>query len=134
MTGRAFAAKCMVNLNVAPRRTRRQKNLQSQLSDHDFYSAVRLAVKTLFRFTHRASDAKALWSDAHVVWLGRSTFLTWCLEDPEFDLVWVVSKSRNAPRQKEVLREAVRAEVTDIFGKQLSELPRRKTGNWLPLP
>ena len=124
----------MVNLNLASRRTRRQKNLQSQLTETDFDEAIQLAVKTLFRFTHRASDSKALWSDAHVVWLGRCTFLNWCMEDPEFDIPWVVSKARNAPRQKEVLTEAVRTQVTDIFAKQLSGLPRRKTGNWLPLP
>ena len=56
----------MASMKLATRRTRRQKSLQAQLSDHDFYTAVPIAVKTLFRFTHRASDAKALWSDAHV--------------------------------------------------------------------
>lgn len=124
----------MVGLNLAARRTRRQKNLRSQLAGEDFDVAVRLAVKTLFRFTHRGVGSKALWSDAHVVWIGRSTFLNWSLEDPEFDIPWIVSKARNAPKNKDLLSEAVRNEITSIFAKQLTGLPRRKTGNWLPLP
>ncbi len=96
--------------------------------------AIRISVRTLFRFTHRASDARALWSDAHVVWLGKSTYQNWCMEDSEFDIPWVVSKSKGAPRDKTKLKEIVAEEVMQLFAAQLSKLPRKKTGNWLPLP
>ena len=124
----------MVNLKQASRRTRRQKNLQTQLTGEDFDEAVQLAVKTLFRFTHRASDSKALWSDAHVVWLGRSTFLNWCMEDPEFDIPWVVASAADAPHDADELRQAVKSELTAYWADQLAALPRMSTGNWLPLP
>ena len=124
----------MTTFQATARRTRRQKTLQQQLANEDLNDAIKIAVKTLFRFTHRASDARALWSDAHVVWLGKSTYLNWCVEDSEFDIPWVVSKSRGAPRDKTKLRELVAEEVTALFQKQLSQLPRKKTGNWLPLP
>ena len=116
------------------RRTRRQKTLQQQLEEQDLGDAIGIAVRTLFRFTHRASEGKALWSDAHVVWLGRSTYLNWCLEDSEFDIPWVVAKSKGAPRDKVKLRETVSAQITELFASQLSQLPRKNTGNWLPLP
>jgi hypothetical protein len=124
----------MANFQSALRRTRRQKTLQTQLEGADLSEAISLAVRTLFRFTHRASDSKALWSDSHVVWLGRSTYLNWCLEDSEFDIPWVVAKAKGAPRDKAKLREAVAAQVTDLFVNQLAKLPRKQTGNWLPLP
>ena len=124
----------MATFQLAQRRTRRQKTLQQQLQNEDLKEAIRIAVRTLFRFTHRASDARALWSDAHVVWLGKSTYLNWCLEDSEFDVPWVVAKANGAPRDKAKLREIVAEEVMTLFAGQLSKLPRKKTGNWLPLP
>ena len=124
----------MPTFNPVSRRTRRQKTLQSQLEGTDLSDAISLAVRTLFRFTHRASDSRALWSDAHVVWLGKSTYLNWCLEDSEFDIPWVVAKAKGAPRDKAKLREAVATQVTELFTNQLAALPRKKTGNWLPLP
>lgn len=124
----------MATFQATARRTRRQKTLQQQLANEDFDDAISIAVRTLFRFTHRASDARALWSDAHVVWLGKSTFLNWCVEDSEFDIPWVVAKSRGAARDKTKLREEVSVKVMELFTKKLGELPRKKTGNWLPLP
>ena len=124
----------MSSFQLAQRRTRRQKTLREQLKSEDLYEAIRIAVRTLFRFTHRASDARALWADAHVVWLGKSTYLNWCLEDSEFDIPWVVSKAQGVPRDKEKLREIVEIEVMEFFTKQLAALPRKKTMNWLPLP
>lgn len=124
----------MATFQATARRTRRQKTLQQQLANEDFDDAISIAVRTLFRFTHRASDARALWSDAHVVWLGKSTFLNWCVEDSEFDIPWVVAKSRGASRDKTKLREDVSEKVMELFAKKLGELPRKKTGNWLPLP
>lgn len=124
----------MATFQLTQRRTRRQKTLQAQLQGEDLTEAIRIAVKSLFRFTHRASDARALWSDAHVVWLGKSTYLNWCLEDSEFDIPWVVSKAKGAPRDKAKLREIVSEQVMELFTSQLAKLPRRKTANWLPLP
>lgn len=124
----------MATFQLTRRRTRRQKLLQQQLQEEDIMDAIRIAVRTLFRFTHRASDAKALWSDSHVVWIGKSTYLNWCLEDSEFDIPWVVQKAHSAPRDKEKLRELVSEEVMSLFMEQLGALPRKKTANWLPLP
>ncbi len=124
----------MATFQLAQRRTRRQKTLREQLQEEDLYEAIRIAVRTLFRFTHRASDARALWSDAHVVWLGKSTYLNWCMEDSEFDIPWVVSKSQGVPRDKERFKQIVAEEVMEFFNKELSVMPRKKTANWLPLP
>ena len=124
----------MATFQLAQRRTRRQKTLQQQLQNEELNEAIRICVRTLFRFTHRASDARALWSDAHVVWLGKSSYLNWCLEDSEFDVPWVVAKAKGAPRDKAKLREIVAEQVMTLFAEQLSALPRKKTGNWLPLP
>ena len=114
--------------------TPRQVSIRRRLKSLDFQSAVLFAVESLFQFTHRASDARALWSDVRVVWLGRSTFLHWCLEDAEFDVPWLVQGTTDAPRNVAELRELVRAQLTTYFAERLSKLPRRSTGNWLPLP
>ena len=116
----------MASFQLARRRTPRQLRLREQLEGKDFQAAIAFAVKNLFRFTHRASEGKALWSDFHVVWLGKSTFLTWCLEDSEFDIPFIVAKTRNAPRDKSKLREAVSSEVMVQFQAHLSELPREE--------
>ena len=117
------------------RRTAKQKSLREHVEEGiEFESAVLVSVKTLFRFTHRATEGKALWSDENVVWLGRNTFLHWCLEDTAFDLPWIVGKTKNAPRDRAKLKERIKDELTDYFGDQLAALPRKKTGSWLPLP
>jgi len=109
-------------------------SIRRRLKSQDFPSAVLMAVDALFQFTHRAVGARALWSDARVVWLGRSTFLHWCLEDAEFDVPWLVRGTTDAPRNVAELREVVRTQLTAYFAERLSKLPRRSTGNWLPLP
>ncbi len=114
--------------------TPRQVSIRRRLKGQDFQSAVLMAVDALFQFTHRAADARALWSDARVVWLGRSTFLHWCLEDAEFDVPWLVRGTTDAPRDVAELRELVGTQLTAYFAERLSKLPRRSTGNWLPLP
>jgi hypothetical protein len=88
----------------------------------------------MFRFTHRAKEGKALWSDSHVVWLGRSTFLHWCLDDSEIDIPWIVAGSIKAPTNRVRLRERVEELVLEYFTTSLNNLPRRSTGSWLPLP
>ncbi len=115
------------------KRSQKQVALRNRLDGMEFDTAVPLAVKAMFRFSHRAKDAKALWANSQSVWLGRSTFLHWSL-NREFDLPWVLSKTRNAPRNKEELRDRVKSELTDYFADRLSQLPKKSTGSWLPLP
>ena len=117
-----------------PVQTRKQRVIRQRVKEEAFDDAVQVAVKALFDFTHRASNAKALWSDAQTVWLGKQTFLHWCLDDAEVDVPWIVAGTRKAPRDREELRKAVQANLLDYYAKNLSSLPRRSTGNWLPLP
>jgi hypothetical protein len=56
------------------------------------------------------------------------------MEDSEFDIPWVVSKSQGVPRDKERFKQIVAEEVMEFFNKELSVMPRKKTANWLPLP
>ena len=123
----------MVSGRQTIQRTDVQKALREQLDGVDFETAIPLAVSKLFSFSHRAKGAKALWARHQNVWLGRSTFLHWSLNE-DFDVPWVVSKAKNAPRNKEKLQERVQAELTTYFAERLSKLPRRSTGSWLPLP
>ena len=124
----------MSTTRAAAKPTSRQLTIRRHLEGRDVETAVRLAVRSLFQFTHRASNARALWSDSQVVWLGRTTFLQWCLEDQEFNVPWLVQGTIGAPRNSAELREMVRVQLTAYFAERLSKLPRRSTGNWLPLP
>jgi hypothetical protein len=99
-----------------------------------FKAAVRLAVDVLFGFTHRASGGKALWCGTARVWLGRTTFMAWALEDPDMDIPRVVSKAADAPDSTEELREAVQAELVAHWADYLSSLPEKSTPRWAPLP
>ena len=114
-------------------RTPSQISLRGRLDGLEFETALPIAVKALFHFTHRARDSKALWAKSQCVWLGRSTFLHWSLND-DFDVPWLVAKTKNAPRDKESLQKLVQDELAAYFADRLSKLPRRSTGNWLPLP
>ena len=117
---------------------RRERNssqmaIREKLNGVDFPEAVATAVTILFRFSHRAKGAKALWSRNHAVWLGRSTFMHWSLND-EFDVPYCVSKAKNAPRNRAKLVEQVEQELTSQFADRLASLPKRNPGGWLPLP
>ena len=114
--------------------TQKQRSLRNQVKGQELDAAVAFAVRAMFRFTHRAKEGKALWSDSHVVWLGRSTFLHWCLDDSEIDIPWIVAGSMKAPTNRTRLRERVEELVLEYFTESLSKLPRRSTGSWLPLP
>ncbi len=81
---------------VRKERSNSQVAIREKLDGVEFEEAVSTAVMILFRFSHRAKGAKALWSKSHSVWLGRSTFMHWSLND-EFDVPYCVSKARNAP-------------------------------------
>lgn len=111
-----------------------QRTLRRRASGIELQTAVSQTVEAVFAFTHRASNAKALWSDEWVVWLGRSTYLHWALNDVEINIPWIVAKATDAPRNSADLRKAVQAELTSYFAERLSALPRKSTGNWLPLP
>lgn len=119
--------------NTKSSKSTSQKNLREKLDGVDFSEALPQAVNRMFRFTHRAKDAKALWANSHNVWLGRTTFLHWSLND-EFDLPWILAKTKNAPRSREDLNKRVEEELAVYFAARLTELPKRATGNWLPLP
>ncbi len=114
-------------------RSDKQKAIREKLDGVEFELALPYAIKRMFGFTHRAKDAKALWARSQCVWLGRSTFMHWSMSE-DFDIPWVVSKAKNAPRNKVKLCELVEAELTGYFAERLSKLPRKTTGNWLPLP
>lgn len=114
-------------------RSMTQKALREQLTGVDFSEALPTAVARLFRFTHRANEGKALWANSHNVWLGRTTFVHWSLNQ-EFDIPWIVAKAKNAPRNREDLNQRVEEELLTYFAQRLTELPKRATGNWLPLP
>ena len=111
-----------------------QQNLRRRASRRELRPAVGLAVKAFFRFTHRAREAKALWSETGTVLLGRTTFLHWALNDAEIDIPWVVATAANAPDNADELRKAVRSELDAIWTDQLAALPLMSANNWLPLP
>ena len=111
-----------------------QRPLRRRASQLKLQSAVSLAVDALFQFTHRASANKALWSETEAVWLGRTTFLHWALDDADINVLWVVANAEDAPKNADDLRQAVRAELTAYWTAQLTALPRMSTGKWLPLP
>ncbi len=114
-------------------RTQGQIKLREKVTGVDFTEALPQVVNRLFRFTHRAKDAKALWANSHNVWLGRATFLHWSLNS-EFDVPWIMSKTKNAPRSRVDLNKRIEKELAEYFAERLTELPKRGTGNWLPLP
>ena len=119
--------------NTKSSKTTGQNNLRDKVTGVDFSEALPQVVNRLFRFTHRAKDAKALWANSHNVWLGRTTFLHWSLNE-EFDVPWIMSKTKNAPRNREDLNKRIEEELATYFAERLGELPKRGTGNWLPLP
>ena len=124
----------MSTAKLAENRTSRQRLIRKHLSERTFEEAVVFAANNLFSFTHRAAQGRALWSDVQTVWLGKNTFLDWCLEDREFDIPWLVTGTTAAPRDREDMHHAVKQVLTDYYAKCLSNLPRRSTGSWLPLP
>ncbi len=119
---------------VAKQHTQKQRSVRNHVKGLELDAAVSYAVRSMFRFTARAKEGKALWSESHVVWLGRSTFLHWCLDDSEIDIPWIVSGSSKAPTNRARLRERVEELAVEYFANCLSTMPRRSTGSWLPLP
>jgi hypothetical protein len=114
---------------TARQRTRRCRSRRLSLG-----AAVRRAVDVFFRFTHRAAESKALWSELERVWMGRATFLDWALSDPDIDIPWVVALAADAPPVFDDLVSAVRDELIAYWTIQFARLPPAKKPRWLPLP
>lgn len=123
-----------ITLAAADRRTTRQRMRRGRSQRLLLGAAVRRAVDVFFRFSHRAADSKALWSEAERVWLGRATFLDWALRDSSIDIPWIVAQSGGAPADGNDLVEAVRAELITYWTIQFSRLPRSRDPYWIPLP
>jgi hypothetical protein len=114
--------------------TPNQAALRRRCAGLELHSGIELAINHLFRFTHRAIGAKALWSDQRVVWLGRTTFLDWAMNEDEFNIPWVVAQTSDAPQSRQELRLLVQEELGRYFHAQVSSLPKRNLESWLPLP
>jgi hypothetical protein len=99
-----------------------------------FRAAVRLAAGSLFGFTHRSAQGKALWSDNVSVWLGSATFLHWAMDEVHIDIPRIVAETDGAPDNVDELHEAVRGELTAYWADCLASLPSKSTPAWLPLP
>lgn len=115
-------------------RTSRQRSMRCRSSQLALPEAVRKAVHVFFRFRYRARQSKSLWCGAGRVWLGRQTFLHWALFDAQIDIPWVVATSREAPKDANALRKAVRAELSDCWVNKMASLPCTENPNWHPLP
>ena len=124
----------MTTTRLQQERTRQQETVRESVQDLDFDAAVLKAIRSMFRFTYRAQGSSALWSETHVVWLGRNTFVHWCLDDAEVDIPWIVSGTNGAPANQAELRKRVRDLGIKFFNRRLSDLSTRSTGSWLPLP
>jgi len=128
----------MIAFQSAPRPPRvstcRQRSIRRRARRFPLKKAVRFAVDVCFRFTGRATQVKALWSETERVWLGSKTFLDWSMWIENIDIPWVVATSADAPQDEEQLREVVLAELNEYWANQLAVLPSKERPNWLPLP
>jgi len=112
----------------------RQRRVQRQARQLCFKPAVRLAADALFRFTHRATQGKALWSDSVSAWLGSATFFCWAMGEAQIDIPRIVAETDGAPDNADGLHEAVHVELTAYWADCLASLPPKSTPGWLPLP
>lgn len=112
----------------------RQRSVQRRARQMSFRPAVWLAADALFGFTHRATNAKALWCETVRVWLGRTTFLDWAMDESDINIPRIVHKSTGAPDALDELQKAVREELMAYWADHLTSLPRKSTRAWLPLP
>jgi hypothetical protein len=112
----------------------RQRFVRHHASRLSLRDAVRLAVETFFRFSHRSDRATALWSDIDQVWLGSQTYLQWAMCDASIDVPWLVADAAGAPDTPGELFDAIHAELIAYWAEQLDSLPRKSVPNWLALP
>jgi hypothetical protein len=112
----------------------RQRLIRRRMRRRSLPKAVYYAADAFFRFKYRAPKARALWSNADRVWLGRETFLHWALWDTSIDIPWVVAQAADAPLDPTELRAAVVAELAAYWERQVASLPCEAKPCWLPLP
>ena len=128
----------MIAFQTAPRTPRvstcRQRSIRRRARRYSLKKAVRFAVDVSFRFSGRAIQVKALWSERERVWLGSKTFLDWAMCVENIDIPWAVATAVGAPENVEQLREAVLAELHSYWADCLESLPDKERPRWLPLP
>jgi hypothetical protein len=128
----------MIAFQTAPRPPRvstgRQRAIRRHARHCSLPQAVRYAVDVCFRFSGRAVQVKALWSETERVWLGSKTFLDWAMCVENIDIPWSVATAAGAPEDVEQLREAVLAELNSYWADRLAVLPSQERPHWLPLP
>ncbi len=128
----------MIAFQTAPRIPRistcRQRSIRRRARRFSLKKAVRFAVDVSFRFSGRAVQVKALWSETERVWLGSKTFLDWAMQIENIDIPWVVATAAGAPEDVAQLREAVLAELNTYWADRLEVLPSKERPHWLPLP
>ncbi len=114
--------------------TSRQRSIRRRARRYSLKRAVRFAVDVSFRFSGRAVQVKALWSETERVWLGSKTFLDWAMCIENIDIPWTVATAAGAPADVEQLREAVLDELNAYWANRLAVLPAQERPHWLPLP
>ncbi len=128
----------MIAFQTAPQHPRvstcRQRSIRRRARRYSLPQAVRFAVDVCFRFTGRAVQVKALWSETERVWLGNKTFVDWAMCIENIDIPWAVATAAGAPASVEQLREAVLAELNAYWIDRLAVLPSKERPHWLPLP
>ena len=128
----------MIAFQSAPRLPRvstcRQRSIRRRARRYSLKKAVRFAVDVCFRFSGRAVQVKALWSETERVWLGSKTFLDWAMCIENIDIPWVVATAAGAPEDVEQLRDEVLVELNSYWADSLEELPSKERPHWLPLP
>jgi hypothetical protein len=128
----------MIAFQTAPRLPRvstcRQRSIRHRARRYSLQKAVRYAVDISFRFSARAVQVKALWSETERVWLGSKTFIDWAMWIDNIDIPWAVATADGAPNDVEELRDAVLAELNAYWADRLETLPPKERPHWLPLP
>ncbi len=114
--------------------TYRQRSIRRRAQRYSLKQAVRFAVDVCFRFSGRAVQVKALWSETERVWLGSKTFLDWSMWIENIDIPWVVATAAGAPKDAAQLRQEVLVELNSYWTNRLAVLPSKERPNWLPLP
>ena len=92
----------MIAFQTAPRLPRvstcRQRSIRRRARRYSLQKAVRFAVDVCFRFSGRAVQVKALWSETERVWLGSKTFLDWSMWIENIDIPWAVATAAGRRR------------------------------------
>ena len=114
--------------------TCRQRSIRRHARHYSLQQAVRYAVDVCFRFSGRAAQVKALWSETERVWLGNKTFVDWSMCDREYRYPLVRGDGHRQTQDVEQLRESVLAELNAYWADRLTVLPLKERPHWLPLP